>query len=333
MKIWRSLFTLIMVFSLSANSFAAEKAKKKTIQSGQASSAATKENSQLLDEISSKSGGYSGAALDLNASKLPRRYAGNDFVKVYRACKNNASRFVKTGFENNQQFEKRRESLLASPLLGKLMYGDKLAFSKKFMDGDYTASLIIDNFTARNANEKSLYDRMKAGLQEVENRTALTYDAEEETVKITFGVPILLDSIKKSSYKGTNAYGATVHVQKVEGAINFIKCLPESCAELSLTTKMPGETAQRLSQSGRILIIGKVKEPFFEAAPMPLSIEPTFESPLEVSITLEGLMFDVFEIWLYDFETGEIFVKHKVENSEMQGDSDSSTISGQSDTD
>lgn len=308
MKLWRLLFVIVlMIFNLSINSSAAEKPKKKTDQSGKLSSAATKAGQPTSATVSVEGIENSGAVIDLNVSRLPQHYAGNDFVKIYTACKDNADRFVKTQFENDQQFEKRKAGLLVSPLLGKLKYGDNLALSKKFMSGDFNIWSIIFGFTAQNAVEKLFLEQMKAGLEE--SRTALSYDAEKGTARITLGSPILFERVKKSSYQATNAYGATVTVQRAEGTIYLLKCLPQDCTEFSLIAEMSGETAQRLSQNGRVLLIGKVKEPFVKVA-MPISITPTFKEPREITIAVETLLFDVSEIWLYDFETGEIFAKH-----------------------
>ncbi len=115
--------------------------------------------------------------------------------------------------------------------------------------------------------------------------------------------------LEGKTYVGENAFGVKRIISYKEYENIFIeteKIKPDFYLE-----NVPPQEAMKLVPNLRFLVIGEPLQPFVKTATA--LYKPTLDNPEEVKGYNYSLIVEMKEIWLYNFETGKILSKRKIE--------------------
>jgi hypothetical protein len=78
---------------------------------------------------------------------------------------------------------------------------------------------------------------------------------------------------------------------------------------LSTDIKMDTQTAIKVKESLRVLLVGKIVKPYIDSGIQ--IIEPSYSSPIDGVIKNMAVKMEIAEIWYFDANSGKVFLKIK----------------------
>jgi hypothetical protein len=241
----------------------------------------------LQSNLKTRKSTYSTIPFDTTVAKLPKYYLGHDIEKIYSIFfERNASTLTKDEFETSQQYQERLSVQSSKPIVGSLNINSVFAFKLDECLSKYDADL---NFFA----------------------LSFDYFLSENNVKIKHDIHDL------GSYWGTNAFGASIKVDKSESIIHaifihnnvFVKRIneaPSPQSNFECTLSIGPEIAKLIKSSIQALIICKLVEPYISNEIV--RSKPKFDYPYDSNFNNNYLHADVIGIIFYNYSSGEVLI-------------------------
>jgi len=244
--------------------------------------------------VSSK---YSNAPFDPSIDKLPALYHGIDPEPLYKALEARKKRSTKGEFETSEDYRQRVRRDFAAPLVGSITQNSLLAFETYELETSYDAD----------SGEMLVTSKLENPI------IGVTPKFDLGSLKLSFRPE------PTTTYVGSNAYGAKVIVKKERSSLYYL--LLENYADFendpglsrrgysvdkSISTKIKVDVvnAKHLKDSLRLLVVGKLIEPYIEEGF--LTTKPTINDPTELFAVFEYLQVEASELLVYDITTGQV---------------------------
>ena len=268
------------------------------------------------------------SSLKRDLDKVPLNFKEQNPVELYEILKNKSKQISKNEFETTQQFEDRLKSNNHKPIIGDLNEDSLFIFKPKYKNIDYS----IFNYNADSEN-------LELAIKPDKN-----YDYLDKSPINTDRLIVLNEiTIKDKSYNAVNAFGVSTEIHSTESkkyylAINnwneffgerFIRT-DYSDGEryfdlLKFNFKVEPKIAKQIKENDLItdshnsfgkncqlssLYIGKIIRPFsYENTHT--SDNATLSKPFEYKKYYKYINFHLEEIWIYNKDTGEVYIKIK----------------------
>lgn len=241
-------------------------------------------------------------------------YAGMPVAKLIAAI-GKWDRVKKGEFESTADFNARKVAALSEKFLGDSSVEDTFAFVFQVASGSKYSNGLTYNFNA-DTSEVRLFALPKT--RTLKGKDAPDYQASrrETSVLDEFDMDTKIDSV--STYQGSNAYGATVTVDKshvtklgiVANRIPFLNFKRESYYSNPMVAarfKLENAKAAKELPALKALLIMKLAEPYsvFDF----VHLAPTRDDPTDISLSSWYLTGDVLGVVFYSGLTGEIFAR------------------------
>jgi hypothetical protein len=246
---------------------------------------------------------YSSLPLDLKAEKLPPQFRGHDVVRLYNALTTNVS--PKSEFETTQAYNERLRKELSKPILGQLpVTGQFAVLLNRPLNTVYDADRQVMQVSITVANSHS---------NDLEKPKALEI-AEKET-------PL-------DEYIGENAFGTKRRVLKFRRdtygiLFNNIEDFAHEKADtffpITITWDVPMTvaTAMAAKEHSRLLLVFRLVQPYTRK--WSNYVTPTINDPAERDLHWLYVNATIDELWLYNFDTGDIYHKAPVRPRDLTG--------------
>ena len=251
---------------------------------------------------------YLTLSLDLSTQRLPHSFLGHDPRAIYEIV---AARFgPKSEFETTQQYKERLRLKKEKPLFGDVSVSDILGSTTDHSNDNSTgtAEMVYD------ADHQVF--RVTAWMSEVETDPLVSTERETRQA-------ITVRAVReyKGSYVGENAYGAKTDIVKVDQNIyclifnnpeDFGIARESSLTKIMLAVNMDVARAKVAKRNLRTLLLYRLVNPFSQEKKD--HIYPKIDNPRDGEFNHYYLNAKVEAIWLYDFESGEIYSKINARN-------------------
>ena len=233
------------------------------------------------------------------AERLPVNYSGLDPVKFVQLFKSKVGTLKKDEFETTEQFAQRSANidLILSPLNSKDLYAFQVQDVEITYNADtqsYTVGASYSYLCQDNYNFGNFKDWTTCKIAEVTR--------------------------KRDTYKGSNAYGASIIVSRTSGS-NLGLAFKKGSTSLSPfkkdspysdrykyqdTLSVPLDRAKSLKNlTIGILFVGRITDAKLIEG-RAILIEPKIDSPSDIFITQDAVPFELNNIIYYVVQTGEI---------------------------
>lgn len=256
---------------------------------------------------------YTSNHIDLSLDHVAPDYLGNDPKYIYSSIDDREKSSLKGEFETTEQYQKRisisNNNQNAKGIFSFQGYKPKMKYSAD--DSEFT--ILIRVGAVLSPFEHSLIPPQK-GKYDVS-------DFKKDDKSIT----LIVDMEDGGSYEAENVYGAKTIVEKTvftsyDVAVTYCNDFPIETIEDEqfpiikfdyIVGKFPSppEEARKIKKNIGCLVIGKLEKPFIHET---FILEPaTFDSPYDVSRFHRYLHMRMLELWIYNQETGKVYVKLK----------------------
>jgi len=243
------------------------------------------------------------AQLDLSADTVPRNFKGDDIIKIFLPlCDGHFDRSVA---EQIYVFKLADEKVYAS-LTG-------VWIEKMTRDSWQTMATIDEKYGPTPARLKAKFDEQRAriGLPPDSNNYSSTHRSLYFMPEDHYLVKNL--GTKESSFIGQNVFGARVRVERTTETKYFVTPI-NGTGNIGKLNIKPGD-----AKVG-ILFIGKParhpetkgKESYVSFPGGQGSYGATFDSPIARSNSYRSIRLELQEVWVYDQNSGRIFLKQKI---------------------
>jgi len=276
---------------------------------------------------------------DLSVERLPPGFVGADLSGVYNSLAQRQS-LHKEEFETTEAFKRRKAEIARQPVLGSLLLTSVYAFSHQIKNSKYDADRGILDFQPESellisfsllGDKKSspqLASVTDANIPMGLLKTTMYWTDHEKVYDV------LIWDYKESRhemYQATNGFGAAVAVSRwSEQVLGLAWCMmgrydpvvnfkpTEAAIKIpwdAFQVKLSPEAARRAKSNARALIIGKLTD-FGTGAYTSMQIlrtnQPTLNDPRDTNEITRAIGFDASEVWIYDKESGDVFLKFRL---------------------
>ena len=230
---------------------------------------------------------------DTTLEKLPRNFNGHNIEKINSFFKQYASK--KGEYETTEEYRKRIAQINSENI-----YAFKMEDSWRIQQSYYADSQLLRieiNTTPVNASD-DFYDKRESFIVKEKRQS-------------------------ERSYIGKNAFGASVGVREIY-SLQYSLALVNGKGEFlngngfevyQLDINISPDKAKILKEKLAFLIICKIKSQY-ENGPIVFDggqyIKPTLSNPIELVYKIYYLNVKALEIWAYNEQTGEIYLKEKI---------------------
>jgi hypothetical protein len=286
------LVLMLLIALSSSHSQGAEKPKGKTKKSQTSKQKQPSSETKPIEKFEANQ-------VDLACTALPKNYTGHDLVSIFNALKNRKISAQKGEYETTEQYKQRVQNEEQKPLIGLLGVNDIFSFV---------------------VNPESKYNADSQTLTIVVKTTGVLNGFKTDNSRAGILGPTLY--YKKSTYMGSNAFGASTEIEKilmlkVVLAFSNISALPldkptygEKNIEFKLENIKP-EIAKVIREQLQVAFIYKLEEPYHSVGSM--IHEPTRDEPRDSSFIIENVLATSKAIWVFNKVNGEILLKVKVD--------------------
>lgn len=263
---------------------------------------------------------FSNMEIDTDVSILPSNYCGNDISAINKEIEkreNIVSSIVKDEFETTQQFRERKGKLkveLAKPLLEKITTESLLAVEVSSPTFGYNAdrNLMRLSFDKHYLWFTNCY-KDNNQIQKTRKGDYFIY-VDNETRKFDGEITRLKQGLANLRLRYTNKYPKIAMLEARIARFKYLYPLEDifenpSILKISISNYEP-ESFDNLSFEIDLLKAKNIKSNLRTLLVGNLSKKEN--SYFENDEYLKLLNLDVSEIWIYDYKTGEIFLKHRI---------------------
>jgi hypothetical protein len=231
---------------------------------------------------------------------VTRGFLGNDPRAVYRAIEKTRLK-GKSEFETTAQYDQRLAQYADKPLYGPLRISSTFAFvfPSRETPGNLENMYPLNLTTSYKADTTTMTATVwfeQLGTPDYRGRSILWNE-----MTVTTG-----------SYEGSNAFGATRHIEKTTSTITSLAFNLASPfyfwrKDLEISFVVPAEKAKLLKNNLRVLFVAKLVSPYVIETQEYTG--PTFDDPYAASDVYHYFQCDISAIWLFDSSTGEVVAK------------------------
>jgi TonB family protein len=238
---------------------------------------------------------------DTSAENLPKRYLGHDLAGLWSALIKQQAKWQKDKYETTAEYQSRLDKLRRQAAYGKVRYGDLLAFA--FGNGDQ--------------NQLTETYHADLGLLEINFSWQWEYRLHDAPCKDCQILQWVSLSKRVAAYVGRTAFNRQARVQVYRNddyVLGFsgesLRAFPELSDSLGnrramFTLRCGPQQARAAKSSLRVLCIGYLAER--PAAHDYDNETPEIDDPYDRHNHLNALLFELQEVWLYNFLTGEVY--------------------------
>jgi hypothetical protein len=236
-------------------------------------------------------------------------YAGNDLREIYQVLESRLS--PKGEYEKTSEYEDRLRRAMNEPIAGSLRPNGLLAFvfkPQRRSDSDLTHP-----YLSYDADK----EQMIVNMSPVEDDRINAHHHDDEISEAI----IWEKGSRSRSYEGSNAFGASTEVTSINqeryALLYDVSIMSHERPSLvsadgmsdsgEVRFHLPVAQAKVLSDRLRVLIVCSIKE-----APVANGYAynaPTISDPIEIAIKDNYLHVSLDSIWVFDDETGKVYVK------------------------
>ena len=270
-----------------------------------------KSNPKLLAQSNAPSKKIVETEFQINVEKLPQDFNGHNLKLLYDSLEKREKTKDKGEFETTEQYRQRIEQDNNKPLLGMININSTIAFVED------VNNLVSNIKNLYNADNKTMTYTLEG---ERSQNSEIKYSSSYLDKKNCFQIDLIVALSK--DYVGTNGYGTKANVRQT---ISYIPSLvienwnQGNWGEIQVN--MPINVALTAKNQSRILFIGKLTKPLFSSGYM--SSKPTIQQPRDSSWIYNYLHLNLEEIWIFNKETGEIYIKFKPQEKKLNSLSES----------
>lgn len=290
----RALLVMLILFIAITPTMAASKSSKL-----RNSKPVNTEKSNKGTEI--KNNEYDLSEFKLSYEKLPKSYNGHDPYEFYYALSSRQNALKKGDYETTAEYNSRIIDLNNKPILAGYRNDTKFAFVVKPDKNIYSAD-----------TKKLTLGKMGYNVN-INNRQSSDIA----------GVLIKNLAFEKSHYLGTNAYGVSIDVEKVDRQDLVLALKNPAGSKMKLVPfwidnfkyeipQVPPEKARAVRDNMRLVYIFTLAEPYFNEDAS--HTKPTYDKPEDSTRIFYNIHATVTEVWVFDYVTGEILLRVKSES-------------------
>ena len=237
--------------------------------------------------------------IDLACTKLPKNYTGHDLESIVKALESRQISAKKGEYETSEQHKQRVQDEERKPLIGLLGVNDLFSFvvnpESKYNVDLQTLTLIVKTVGVMNNSE---IDNSRVGIR----GPILYYD--------------------KSTYMGSNAFGASIEIEKIRMSMILLSLSNKSSLPLNKPTygagtfefkleNIPPETAKAIREGLQVAFIYKLEEPYHSEGR--LLHQPTRDEPSDSFFNSANILATSKAVWVFNKVNGEILLKIKAD--------------------
>lgn len=237
------------------------------------------------------------SSFDTTATRLPKHYKGSDAKIIYQSLMKTLQTLSRDEYETQQEFKERDEKakLALSNGIAKQQFAGVFELSK------------MHNPSYEDSRSSTQYDAEAKKLTVHYTKYNEYRKFERRSLWSTF-------EGNTSYYIGSNAYGASVKVERTKSTSYRYGINDNSIDEdLVFVVDLEPKKAKALNGKLAILFVVSVETPYILGDDYE-SREPKIDNPYEYSNTIHNVAVKAHEAWLYNYETGEVLTKNKLLN-------------------
>jgi hypothetical protein len=238
---------------------------------------------------------------DSTVSSLPPNFQGHDIEKIYDAIKRLNIK-PKSEFETLNDYNQRLKSFSNQLIL------ERLTLSSTFAVVLRKVSKSLSSFSVAYDAEGQIMTISIAPFSGsfIEPQIAESMgEVERMDLKTNF--------LSRGKYAARSALGVNVQIKRMElHTFGVIVTNVESNTtglKRDFAIPMAPEQARRLKSDLRVLLICELRQPWIRTDK--ISVEPTIDSPIDVTETWNYLDISVQEVWIFVLPSGEIIKKFR----------------------
>lgn len=235
---------------------------------------------------------YATVPFELSAESLPRGYLGMDPLQIVTVLKSVKS--AKSEFETTEAYNNRISQLLKTPLYGSLTVAHTLAFK--------IPQTLPPEFDADKGD-------ISLGLPD-DNMLFLGKDTDFDLWSYR---PVRTVEMSSSSYVASNAFGAKARVLRVRGRVAAVVYKGYCGSAVDEKWSASAADAKAFKNESGILFVGSLIPPFFSSE-RDVSA-PEFTKPVDTDLIVEGIRFEIREIWYYIPSSGHVVHRQPVKEN------------------
>ncbi len=243
---------------------------------------------------------YLTESFDLSMESLPSLFQGNDVVEIYKSLSDKLK--GKGEFETTDEYNKRISEGISKPISGNLTKDSLFAFVASEIEKKYDADKQLLNVKAKLSDSWSI----------------IAMSGIVAGGKGGYGIECKSSTKTEGTYSATNALGTKKEVEKFKSEKYYV--VPTNYNKFSLKDeiiykilstdiKMDTQTAIKVKESLRVLLVGKIVKPYIDSGIQ--IIEPSYSSPIDGVIKNMAVKMEIAEIWYFDANSGKVFLKIK----------------------
>lgn len=253
----------------------------------------------------------------LESGRIDPRYAGFPAAEVIEAIEKLPG--AKKGeFESTADYDARRDAALSAKFLDNASVNDVFAFVVPVSKGEKYRDGLVYKFDADTSDVKLYALPESSDYLPLNGVGAPDYQTNRRESKRLDQFTLSLKTESSSTYQGSNAYGATVTVEKTRKSsagiaanripfLSFKRDIIYGNPTVSAQFKLENSRAAAELPIMKALIVMKLSAPY--VVYNLFYKEPKRDSPTELSIQEKFLTGDVIGIVYYSGKTGEIFAR------------------------
>jgi hypothetical protein len=252
-------------------------------------------------------GSYSAKPFD---GKVPSHFMGNDVRQIVLSLEAHGIS-GKGEFETSAEYQRRLNSLEDLPIAGTLTRKSTIGIvipsaRDNHLDYTYNSDLIISYDADKEQMHVNLISgkTMKPGETDDPRSLAIIWGGNEPTFRTYMGSNSFGVKIKVSEERSL-VYGIAFDVP--DGTWRGESDLSGTGKGINFSFKLPVERAKVMKSRLRALVICRIKDG--EVMEGFEHLKPTLEAPNDVFTTYKYLHIQPSEVWIFDYETGEVFTK------------------------
>lgn len=241
---------------------------------------------------------YASSELDRSTAKLPPNFNGHDIAFVYSALEERKKQSEKSEFESTEQWHQRQALLLEKPIAGRMTVGSIWTF------------VIVDVRSVYDADNQVL--QIYVPFHGMLSSAGLAPSFRSMWAKRESG---------KSSYLGTNAFGAvaeventlyTIHEVVFNDAQSFptveVKDSDSTTAGVHVSVPSGPDAAKQMKPEVSALAVCRLTAPFTMSSG-DYSDRATVSIPITSQFQWNDVVIELLEVWIFDRKSGVIHAK------------------------
>lgn len=225
-------------------------------------------------------------------------FLGHDLKAIIDVLTKRKEFFKKGEFETTQEFNERINREQIKPILGTVSLDSKLAFvAQKYR------RFLLDVKTSYDADSNLFSIEIPSSYEGFISEAII--NGGDRLIGYEKGYSLDSQIVDLGTYKGSNAYGATVEVEKI-GYITWVLFPGRVIEKQNIQLTMNRDAAINLKDNMGVMFICKIikSDPIDKQSRLS---KPTFQDPKEILFLEYRLRVEIMEIKIFNKRTGSVY--------------------------